>query len=82
MPDERDEGSADEETIPKTSLHAHGEGREEDIEGEIGGGSGEEQEADDVEKTGGATSGGPGGALRSDQTPPRRAIPTPRCSYS
>ncbi len=62
MPDEKDEGSADEETIPKASLHTHSEGREEEIEGEIGGGSGEDQEADDVEKTGGATSGGPSGA--------------------
>ncbi len=61
MPDENDETGVDEENLPATPLHAHGEGREEDIEGEVGGGTGDDQDADTAEKTGGATSGGPGG---------------------
>ena len=31
---EDDEKRADEETLPDTSLHAYGEGREEDVEGD------------------------------------------------
>ncbi len=69
MPDETDETGVDKEDLPATPLHAHGEGREEDIEGEIGGGSGDEQDADDVEATGGATSGGPGGAAEGEDDP-------------
>ncbi|MEA2473382.1 MAG: hypothetical protein QOE06_1297 [Thermoleophilaceae bacterium] len=30
-----DEKRADEETLPDTSLHAYGEGREEDVEGDV-----------------------------------------------
>jgi hypothetical protein len=62
MPDENDKTATDPAKIPATPLHAHGEGREEDIEGEIGGGQGEDRDADSAENTGGATSGGPGGA--------------------
>jgi hypothetical protein len=69
MPDEKGESAADEETIPETPLHAHGEGREDDIEGEIGGGSGEDRDAETTENTGGSTSGGPGGAARGDEDP-------------
>jgi hypothetical protein len=69
MPDEKDEVRADEEKLPETSLHAHAEGRDEDIKGEIGGGPGSEQDADTVEKTGGATSGGPGGAAEGEEDP-------------
>lgn len=32
---EEEEKSADEETLPDTSLHAYGEGREEDVEGDV-----------------------------------------------
>ncbi len=69
MPDERDEVKADEDTIPESPLHAHGEGREDAIEGKIGGGAGEDQDANTVESTGGATSGGPGGAAAGDDDP-------------
>jgi len=34
MPDEDDNTGADEETLPKTSLHAYKDGREEDVEGD------------------------------------------------
>jgi hypothetical protein len=30
-----DEKRADEETLPDTSLHAYGQGREEDVEGDV-----------------------------------------------
>ena len=30
-----DQKRADEETLPDTSLHAYGEGREEDVEGDV-----------------------------------------------
>jgi hypothetical protein len=33
--DEKDEKSADEETLPDTPLHAYGQGREEDVEGDV-----------------------------------------------
>lgn len=69
MPDENDQTGSDEETIPSTPLHAHGEGREEDIEGEIGGGQGEDRDAESAENTGGATSGGPGGAAVGEDDP-------------
>jgi len=69
MPDEKDRTEMDEDEIPSTPLHAHGEGREEDIEGEIGGGQGEDRSADSAENTGGATSGGPGGAARGEDDP-------------
>ena len=61
MPDEEGEVKSGDDVTKTTSLHAHGEGRESDIEGEIGGGSGDEQDADTAEKTGGATSGAPSG---------------------
>jgi len=32
---EQEEKRADEETLPDTPLHAYGEGREEDIEGDV-----------------------------------------------
>jgi hypothetical protein len=32
---EEEEKSADEETLPDTPLHAYGEGREEDVEGDV-----------------------------------------------
>ena len=35
MPDEDANKAADAETVPKTSLHAYGEGREEDVEGDV-----------------------------------------------
>ena len=35
MPFEDEEKRADEETLPDTPLHAYGEGREEDIEGDV-----------------------------------------------
>ena len=35
MAAEDDEKRADEETLPDTPLHAYGEGREEDVEGDV-----------------------------------------------
>lgn len=35
MPDKDEEQRADAETLPKTPLHAYGEGREEDVEGDV-----------------------------------------------
>ena len=32
---EEEEKSANEETLPDTSLHAYGQGREEDVEGDV-----------------------------------------------
>ena len=61
MPDEKGEVKSEDDPTKSTPLHAHGESREADIEGEIGGGSGDEQDGDTVEKTGGATSGAPSG---------------------
>ena len=61
MPDEKGEVKSEDDPTKSTPLHAHGEGRESDIEGEIGGGSGDEQDGDTVEKTGGSTSGSPSG---------------------
>ena len=63
MPDE--EGNQEAETVPETSLHAHGSGveeendrpREDQAEGNIV--EEGEDSADAAEKTGGATSGGP-----------------------
>ncbi len=69
MPDEHEETGVDKDDLPATPLHAHGEGREEDIEGEVGGGTGDDQDADTAEKTGGATSGGPGGAAEGEDDP-------------
>ncbi len=69
MPDDQDETGIDEDALPRTPLHAHGEGRDEDIEGEVGGGTGEDQDADTAENTGGATSGGPGGAAEGEDDP-------------
>jgi len=34
MPDEHGKKTADEEELPKTSLHAYKDGREEDVEGD------------------------------------------------
>jgi hypothetical protein len=67
MPDEKGQQKADEETLPKTPLHAHDESREEGIEGEVEGGH--EEGAETAENTGGATSGGPGGAAEGDPDP-------------
>ena len=33
--DEKPERAADEETLPETSLHAYGDSREEDVEGDV-----------------------------------------------
>ena len=35
MPADEDEKRADEETLPDTPLHAYGEGREEDVQGDV-----------------------------------------------
>jgi len=66
MPDEHDNEKADE--TPSTPLHAHAEGREQDVEGDIAGTEGE-QDADSAENTGGSTSGGPGGAATGEEDP-------------
>jgi hypothetical protein len=58
VPDEKGNELADQDKTPATPLHAHDEDRDEDIEGNVPDG---EEGADDVEKTGGGTSGGPGG---------------------
>jgi hypothetical protein len=67
MPDENDDTRT--EDPPSTPLHAHAEGREKDVEGDIGGGEGDEQDADTAENTGGSTSGRPGGASTGDDDP-------------
>jgi hypothetical protein len=36
MPFEDEDRQADEETLPETPLHAYREGREEDVEGDVG----------------------------------------------
>lgn len=67
MPDENERTGVDEEDLPETSLHAHGSGVEEEVGDErpraeqMEGGVPDEdtQDADQVENTGGATSGGP-----------------------
>ncbi len=73
MPDEEGNVKADEETQPDTPLHASSEGggateteHEEDVEGNIGG---ENQDASDVEKTGGATAGSPADPPDGDDDP-------------
>lgn len=35
MPADEEEKRADEETLPDTPLHAYGEGREEDVQGDV-----------------------------------------------
>jgi hypothetical protein len=35
MPDEDDQTQADEQTLPKTPLHAYKEGREDEVEGDV-----------------------------------------------
>lgn len=35
MPDDKPEQSADEETLARSPLHAYGEGREGDVEGDV-----------------------------------------------
>ncbi len=65
MPDENDQTGVDEEDLPKTPLHAHGSGveedpsrpREENAEGEIL--DDDQDDAAEATNTGGATSGGP-----------------------
>lgn len=66
MPGEQGETGADQEAT-ETPLHAHGGGREEDVEGEMG--EDFQEDADDVENTGGATSGGPGGEAHGEEDP-------------
>ena len=68
MPDEHDNETA--EDAPRALSHAHAEDREDEMEGEVGGGEGDEQDADTAETTGGATSGGPGGSVKARTTPP------------
>lgn len=65
MPDEDGNDGVEKEDLPETSLHAHGSGieeendrpREENARGNIL--DDHEDDADDAETTGGATSGGP-----------------------
>jgi hypothetical protein len=73
MPDE--EGNQEIDEAPETSLHAHGSGieeenerpREDQAEGNIV--EEGEDSADAAEKTGGATSGGPGGHATGEADP-------------
>ena len=65
MPDEK--GNQPNEEGTDSSLHAYKEGREEDIEGKLNDTG--EPDADQVENTGGATSGGPGGAADGEEDP-------------
>jgi hypothetical protein len=79
MPDERGEVKSEDDATKTTPLHAHAEGRGSDIEGEIGGGTADEQDADTVEKTGGATAGAPSGepsepAPESDENAPEGGL--------
>ncbi len=47
MPDEKDNELTDEDAVPETPLHAHGEGREEDVEGNPAPEVGEEGDLDE-----------------------------------
>ena len=47
MPDEKGEDLADEGEVPDTSLHAHDEGREDDVEGAVAPEVGEEGDLDE-----------------------------------
>ena len=67
MPDEEGNEKIEGEEAPSTPLHAHAEGREDDIEGGMP--DDDEQDADQAEKTGGATSGGPGGHAEGEEDP-------------
>jgi len=75
MPDEEGKTEMDEEELPTSSLHAHGskiedEGRrEEDVEGDIPDEDDTDQDASEVPKTGGSTSGGPGGDATGEEDP-------------
>ncbi|MGI8726433.1 MAG: hypothetical protein ACR2K6_01965 [Solirubrobacterales bacterium] len=48
MPDEKGNEKIDEEKVPDTSLHAHGDGREEDVEGDAKPDAGEEGDGEGV----------------------------------
>jgi len=67
MPDEKGKDTASEEDVPESSLHAYKSGEEEEIEGKLNDTG--EADADAVTKTGGATSGGPGGAADGEEDP-------------
>ncbi len=75
MPDEQGNTQIEEEEIPETPLHAHGSGleaanerdREEQVEGETN--EDGDPDASEVENTGGARSGGPGGEAEGEDDP-------------
>jgi hypothetical protein len=67
MPDEQGQDITPEEETPDTSLHAYSEGEEDQIEGDLN--EEGDADADQVENTGGATSGGPGGDAKGEDDP-------------
>lgn len=58
MPDEKGKDLTDEEEVPRTSLHAHDEGREDDVEGDPDPDSGEDRDPDE---------GGPGNPVSDEE---------------
>lgn len=67
MPDQKGKDKATDEDIPESSLHAYKSGEEDQVErplNETG-----KPDTDQVKKTGGATSGGPGGAADGEEDP-------------
>jgi hypothetical protein len=75
MPDQKGKDKATDEDIPDSSLHAYKSGEEDEVErplNETG-----EPDADEVKKTGGATSGGPGDAADGEEDTPADEEDTP-----
>jgi hypothetical protein len=67
MPDEKGKNKATDEDVPESSLHAYKSGEEDEVEGPLNDTG--KPDADAVKKTGGATSGGPGGAADGEDDP-------------
>lgn len=60
MPDQKGKDKATDEDIPESSLHAYKSGEDDQVERPLN--ESGKPDTDEVKKTGGATSGGPGGA--------------------
>ena len=69
MPDEKGQDKATDEDVPESSLHAYKSGEEDEVEGPHNDTGKPDADADAIKKTGGATSGGPGGAADGEDDP-------------
>lgn len=69
MPDEKGQNKAPDEDVPESSLHAYKSGEEDEVEGPLNDTGKPDADADAIKKTGGATSGGPGGAADGEDDP-------------